>query len=125
MAGENLTQFPRGQVAINGQGSFQCTDATWKHSNGTKLKHTLRKNPAGWVAGVRAVTGSMNFIIDDEGDEFDFKSAVTYSIPVKLTVKRPGGIVDMLTVVFTEEGTDITLEDGVKKPISFTGYYSN
>ena len=56
MPGENLVQFPRGQVSIDGTASFQMTDATWKHSNGAKLKATLRADPAGFVRGVRAIS---------------------------------------------------------------------
>lgn len=123
MAGENMVQYPRGQVAINGQGSFDAMDATWKHTNGAKLKSTLRADPAGWVRGARACTGSMNLAISEDGEDFDYTSAVRFMIPVVLTFKVPGGIIRMLNVVFTEEGTDITLEDGVKKPLSFTGYY--
>ena len=125
MAGENMTQFPRAQVSVNGQYSFQCTDLTWKHANGAKLKSTLRQDPAGWVRGARAIQGSANFAIDEGGDEFDFAEAVAYMIPQLLTIKAPGGVIKSINVVFTEEGEDITLEDGVKKPISFVGYYTS
>jgi len=123
MAGEDLGQYPRGQANLNGTSSYQMTDLTYTHTNGAKLKSTLRKDPGGFVRGARAVSGSMNFIIDENGEELDFTTAVEEMIPQQITLKLPGGDIKYLNCVFTEEGADITLEDGVKKPVKFVGYF--
>lgn len=123
MPGENLGQYPRGQVTWNGVALYQNTDFSYSHVNGAKLKSTLRKDPGGFVRGARAVSGSMNLIISEDGEEFDWTTAVTYMIPQQALVKLPGGQTKLINCVITEEGAEISLEDGVKKPIKFVGYF--
>lgn len=121
-----LGDYPRGQVTWNGVSLYQATDISYTHTNGAKLKSTLRKDPAGTVRGARGVTGSMNILLpDDPGDQdpIDWKSAVQFKIPQTALIKMPAGARVMLDLVITEEGAEVTLEDGVKKPIKFTGYF--
>lgn len=121
-----MADFPRAQSTWNGRSLYQVTDVTYTHTNGAKLKNTLRRDASGTSRGVRAIAGSMNVILPDdpeEADDFDWPSAVRFKIPQSIVLKMPTGERLMLDLVLTEEGAEITIEDAVKKPIKFTGYY--
>jgi hypothetical protein len=126
--GMALGDYPRGQVTIGGVAMYQITDFNYTHTNGAKLRSTLRKDPAGSTRGARAVSFSFNVILPDDPadqDDVDWQNAVKYKIPQLILLKLPAGERIMLDCFFSEEGTEITLEDGCKKPIKGSGYFAD
>ena len=124
--GMALGDYPRGQVTINGVAMYQVTDFNYTHTNGAKLRSTLRKDPAGSTRGARAVSFSFNCLLPDDPDDddgIDFQNSVKYKIPQLILLKLPAGQRVMLDCFFSEEGGDITLEDGVKKSVKGSGYF--
>jgi hypothetical protein len=121
-----LADFTRGQVTMDGVALFMCDNFSFTHTNGGKLKSTLRKDPAGGVRGARSVSFSMNIWLPDDPadqDDLDLENDVRYKIPHILYLKLPGGRFRMIDGFFTEEGAEINVEDGVKVPVKGLGYF--
>ena len=121
-----LGDYPRGQVTFDGAALFQCDSFDYTHTNNGKLKSTLRADPAGTVRGARAV--SFNFKVwmpDDpaEADNIDWQTSVQFKLPHVIYLKLPGGQRVMLDCILTEEGANITVEDGVKKAVKGVGFF--
>lgn len=118
---EDFSQFPRGQVSFSQGPLYNCMDFSATTSNGAKLVTTLRRNPAGFTMGKKGVSFSFNLMIDEEGDERDWDSMVDLGTVETLRIKKPGGKTRSLICVLTEVGDEISLEDGVKRPIKGVG----
>lgn len=120
---EELVQLPRGQISVE-KGPLQLiTDFDTKFANGAKLKSFLRKNPGGVVQGAKAVTGSMNLMVGNDGDERDWNTYVDDGKIRTIVVKEPGGVRRTLKACFTEVGGKTSVEDGFVRAISFIGMW--
>ena|SRR6266700_293372 len=121
-----MDRYSRGQVTLNGGSLFQCDSFEFTHSNGGKLKSTLRKDPAGGVRGARSVSFSLNLWMPDdpaEADPIDTQESVRLMLPHVFYLKLPGGQFRMIDGFLTEEGASLTVEDGVKVPLKGLGYF--
>jgi hypothetical protein len=113
MADNDLSSFPRGQVALGAGDLQQCTDTEFTAVNGAKVVATLRRNPAGIVIGNKAVECTFNSRMSEDGPERDFFKMLEEGKVQQARFKFPGGVTKTLNCVLAEYKVQLTLEDGV------------
>jgi hypothetical protein len=118
---EDLAQFPRGQVSVDGGPLYNITDFDSTYANGAKLVATLRRKIAGVMPGKATLEFSFTVYIDELGDERDWDAWLEDTSIHAIRCKVPGGVTREARIVLTSVGLAFQIEDGCKRAIKAIG----
>lgn len=116
----DMLYYPKGRIAIGSGDLLQVIDFSVEIKNSAKLIHTLRTSPSGVTLGPKEATVSFNGVLDENGPERDYISAVLNGTIKQVRGKFPG-ITCTLSGVFTDKKIDTTIEDAIKFSCNFVG----
>jgi hypothetical protein len=117
---DDLLLFPRGVVAMGNGDLTQVVNLKGKYSNNAKLKHTLRKSPAGYTLGVKECSGSFDLEIPETGEERDYWSLVKAGTVKQLRIKLPG-TTKAINIVVSDLDFELPSDDAIKETVGFIG----
>lgn len=120
MADQELKRYPRGQIAIGNGDLQQASLARFTFTNNGRLKHTLRKTPAGFVLGTREASGSFELQVDEDGPELQVFEAIRAGEIKNFRFKLPQ-ITKTIEGIFTSVDVEEPLDDAVKFTVNFIG----
>ena len=120
MADQELKRYPRGQLAIGNGDLQQAIVSRFSFTANTKLKHTLRQSPSGYVLGTRECTGSFDLEISEDGPEIEVFDAIDEGEIKNFRYKIPT-VTKTIEGVFTSVDVEEPLDDAVRFTVNWIG----
>ena len=121
MADEELQEYPSGQLSISPGGRMrQVTSVNIKESNGRRLTHSLAATPAGYINGVKDVSGSFSMEIPKKGIERGEFIDVQTAKQKQARLEIPGNAI-VIQMVITEVDIKIGTGESVKVDFNYIG----
>jgi hypothetical protein len=99
---------------------IDVTNVSITHTNNAKQVHTLRRDGAGVVLGVKETTVSFDAVISEDGPERDYFQLVKLGRIQQLRIKIPGQTITVQGV-YKDSNFELPLDDAIKVSLAFIG----
>ncbi len=115
--------FPKGEMSAGSGALEQVQRIEVRTTNGLKLRHAIRKSPAGFSLGNMEVSVNFDTEIPESGAEQPWFINLRTGTPRVARIRIPGELRELLFVVGEEQIT-ISMEDAVTAKISGMGAWA-